>query len=543
MSTNGKSGFFTIGYVENRASYAADIRKLYGENIDYEILGRYVEEQWANRYEACDCWDKNLKPVNPESCNIAYIMIDTGYTCADNGEKIYGGFKAQNPGYGLDAKFSGVEIGTKEQILAVWEIDAGSLNSYTQVRDYQNISRVLNSMTGDNKTPLQWETELQDAFTTAQQEGRLGVYSAAKDDAISYFPLGCKDQSGELIWLMMERNTNPNAGKDWYGLIAVNETQFLEQILDQSHYHLGSMLFDHVGAANAFLQQLAEMAMEESWTSSIENSPPYGILRSYITHTLYRLMDEDKLAGPGTPLKVDEVDGKVYFNSGLLNRLFRQIIIVGDKKELQIDIPGFGTHTYNMIENALPYSESDQEIASVYDGEIYKIPGIAKFFTDYREVIFDARLAIRLNDMHIFEDGVDRKRLPKYDAEYQKCKDNPQEKEALLARIARDFDSAILRAKLMAERNYKLAVPQFWRETGEIQFLLPIYLGELEEADKPQCALALALDRSGRVPYYRGATILTLEMAYNNARLIAKPDIFWLNDSVDPHFYKRRSAD
>ena len=61
-----------------------------------------------------------------------------------------------------------------------------------------------------------------------------------------------------------------------------------------------------------------------------------------------------------------------------------------------------------------------------------------------------------------------------------------------------------IRARLLAERNYKLAVPQFWRETGEIQFLLPIYLGEMEEADKPQCALALALDTSGRMPYLPG---------------------------------------
>ncbi len=146
--------------------------------------------------------------------------------------------------------------------------------------------------------------------------------------------------------------------------------------------------------------------------------------------------------------------------------------------------------------------------------------------------MFDARYAIKLNDLHIFEDGVERKRLPKYDEEYQRCKDNPEAKNMLLARIARDFDSAIQRAKLLAERNYKLAVPQFWRETGEIQFLLPIYLGELEEADRPQCALALSLDRSGRVPYYRGATILTLDMAYNNARLIAKPDVFWLDTTV-----------
>ena len=33
--------------------------------------------------------------------------------------------------------------------------------------------------------------------------------------------------------------------------------------------------------------------------------------------------------------------------------------------------------------------------------------------------------------------------------------------------------------------------------------------------------------------YYRGETILTLSMAYNNARLIAKPDVFWL-DTVVP---------
>ncbi|MFA5634778.1 MAG: DUF3825 domain-containing protein [Anaerovoracaceae bacterium] len=533
MTTNGKSGFFAIGYVENRTSYAADIRKLYGENIDYEVLGIYVGEQWANRMETCSCWDKNLKPVDPDSRDIVYIMIDTGYACADNGDKIYGGFATQNPGCGLDARFHGVEIGTKEQILAVWKVKAGSLNNYSQIRDYQNITRVLNSMTGENYTALQWEGELQNAFGKAQEEGSLGVYSDARDNAISYFPSGYKDQSGESIWLLMEQNFNPNAARDWFNLVAVTESELLERILDQSHYHLGSMLFNNVGEGNAFLQQLAEMAMEEEWTASTENSPPYGILRSYITHTLYHLMDEDKTSEPGTPLKVDEVNGKVYFNSGLLNRLFRQIIIAGDKRKLVIDIPGLGSRTYEMIENVLPYSESEKEIASIYDGEMYKIPGIAKFFNDYREVIFDARLAIRLNDMHIFEDGVERKRLPKYDEEYQRCKDNPQEKAALLARIARDFDSAILRAKLMAERNYKLAVPQFWRETGEIQFLLPIYLGELEEADRPQCALALSLDRSGRVPYYRGATILTLDMAYNNARLIAKPDVFWLVDSVN----------
>ena len=91
-------------------------------------------------------------------------------------------------------------------------------------------------------------------------------------------------------------------------------------------------------------------------------------------------------------------------------------------------------------------------------------------------------------------------------------------------------ESAVKRAKLMAERNYKLAVPQFYKASGEIQFLLPIYLGEKEEAQKPECALVLSLDKSGDNIHYRGVTILDLTMAYNNTRLIAKPDVFWLND-------------
>lgn len=113
------------------------------------------------------------------------------------------------------------------------------------------------------------------------------------------------------------------------------------------------------------------------------------------------------------------------------------------------------------------------------------LPRIASYFTDYRQVIFDTSLDTHTQDNHVFEDGVTRGRLPKYSEQYNEVKDNPEEKDRLLSRIARDFDSAQERAKLMAERNYKLAVPQYWRENGEIQFLLPIYLGEKEEAENP----------------------------------------------------------
>jgi hypothetical protein len=51
--------------------------------------------------------------------------------------------------------------------------------------------------------------------------------------------------------------------------------------------------------------------------------------------------------------------------------------------------------------------------------------------------------------------------------------------------------------------------------------------------------LALSVDRVGDV--YRAATVLTLDMAYNNARLIARPDRGWLEPLVVPaHCRPRR---
>ena len=97
----------------------------------------------------------------------------------------------------------------------------------------------------------------------------------------------------------------------------------------------------------------------------------------------------------------------------------------------------------------------------------------------------------------------------------------------MFIRVQESVVTAIQRAKLLAERNYKLPVTQYWKETNEVQFLLPLYIEESEYTGRPECALALRRSKSG--DYYEGTTILSLDMAYNNARLIAKPDVTWLN--------------
>ena len=78
----------------------------------------------------------------------------------------------------------------------------------------------------------------------------------------------------------------------------------------------------------------------------------------------------------------------------------------------------------------------------------------------------------------------------------------------------------LMKKRVMA--NYKIAVPQYF--DGKIQLLLPLYILENKE---PDLALVVTKNKSGN--YYQGHTCLTMQMAYNNARLIAKPDSNWLN--------------
>lgn len=74
--------------------------------------------------------------------------------------------------------------------------------------------------------------------------------------------------------------------------------------------------------------------------------------------------------------------------------------------------------------------------------------------------------------------------------------------------------------KKRVSSNYKLAVPQYFDD--KIQLLLPLCLCSDEVFD-----MALAVTKKNG--YYQGHTCLTLDMAYNNARLIAKPENNWLS--------------
>lgn len=107
---------------------------------------------------------------------------------------------------------------------------------------------------------------------------------------------------------------------------------------------------------------------------------------------------------------------------------------------------------------------------------------------------------------HILDDDRNKNRLP--------------EEFLNSANMVTILNGAIDTMKKRVSSNYKLAIPQYY--DGKIQLLLPLCL--LSD-NKPDIAIAVTKTET----CYQGHTCLTLDMAYNNARLIAKPESNWLN--------------
>lgn len=85
--------------------------------------------------------------------------------------------------------------------------------------------------------------------------------------------------------------------------------------------------------------------------------------------------------------------------------------------------------------------------------------------------------------------------------------------------------------------NFKTAVPQYYPRIRRLQLLLPICLVSDDTVD-----MALAVEKTPAGAYL-GHTVLPLDWAYKNARLICRPDSDWLaaDDIIEKEEERRRA--
>ncbi len=246
-------------------------------------------------------------------------------------------------------------------------------------------------------------------------------------------------------------------------------------------------LFDlaFVGGHKEGYPDLASVAEDENWGySKVSPKNPNPILVNYVNYTYSRLVEENKVVLSG--------DGqKLCFNTGL---------VTPNQEEI------FALFTVNRTDGKQPWylkswcKRSSHELSSFSE-----LPELAQYFDDPSALLFDVRKELRVNVDHIIEEN--KERFPE-----------PYRSMELFA--LRNFLNGSLDAvKIRVRRNYKTAIPQYYG--GRMQILLPLCLSNPKVAD-----LALAVERYQ--DHYRASTCLTLDMAYNNARQLAKPDRDWL---------------
>lgn len=286
------------------------------------------------------------------------------------------------------------------------------------------------------------------------------------------------------------------------------------------------------------LEKLKNMALSERWDYSDSKSQnKLLILDKYLKYTFQRLTDQDN--------GIIETDDYAAFNTGLVDKKYKSIYALFVKNSQ------FGKHENSTQQWRFQEFCVDGEYRS--GKELVKnfavLPERARYFEQISDMLFDPTSERSISNEHILIDNINR--LPE-EFHHLYCPKDFVIKDLSAMHFAekdRYFDTmriaiindeityramntrlneAINLAIKKAEWNFKTAIPMYYPTEKTMSLLLPLAVMADESVD---VALVVEKCKSGR---YLGHTILTLDMAYSNARLISRPDSDWLSiENID----------
>ena len=236
------------------------------------------------------------------------------------------------------------------------------------------------------------------------------------------------------------------------------------------------------------------LARHEEWNFSRPEykkryKQKFPILINYLNYTFLRVQELGRIG-------FSKDGSKACFNTGLQT---------SDEKDIYV--------TFFKNSRAGEKDQSDWTFFTFVDSYSSKLepfrplPELATYINDASDLVFDTKLEIEVNFEHIIDQNTDR--LP---IEIQ-----TNRRLALTA-----IKGAVESIKSKVVRNYKVAIPHWY--DGRLQLLLPLNLTSDTVAD-----VALVIDKDKQRNIYRARTVLSMDMAYIDARLITRPDRDWLN--------------
>jgi len=248
--------------------------------------------------------------------------------------------------------------------------------------------------------------------------------------------------------------------------------------------------FAYCDSFNKKIRDLSKVAEPEDWyfetSTGTYDQMNYAGLRQYIHYIFAKHKTENKIV---------IVDDYAVINTGLLTINGEDIYMVF------IENTTFEKSMckYSLV-NFLKESDRGMPNKLRLNGVL---PNPIDFFFDCPELsYFDTKLEIVMDVDHIYDDNLARLPL---------IMQSLDRNTALTL-----LEGAKIKSIKRIKRNNRLVVPQVY--FGNIQYLMPFEINEI--------IVPIVLEKQDNC--YRANTILTLEMAYSNARLLMKPESSWL---------------
>lgn len=301
---------------------------------------------------------------------------------------------------------------------------------------------------------------------------------------------------------------------------------------------------------DAAINELAvNIALDERWHYSEEDKITKPILKNYLSYTFERLQYEDEFAlkksrnnGTQPELKILENDKNAVFNTGLVDSIYDPIYAFfarNNGKNAAVTQPWV----------FIAFATANSYYQNIITDFPYK-PKRAEYFTNPTDIYYDCNAQKpTINWAHIFKDNIERlpigfikKGAPEGFTFIEKVSTLPPHQrrdyfdklataiyadEDWLQFLTTRFKNALDIALSRVAWNYKTAIPVYYVTEHKVSLLLPL---ALEKKGVIDVALVCEhkVDAANGVNNYVGRTIFTLQMAYNNARLITRPDSDWL---------------
>lgn len=300
---------------------------------------------------------------------------------------------------------------------------------------------------------------------------------------------------------------------------------------------------------DAAVNGLVIKALDERWFYEEEDKKANPILKNYLIYTFERLQYEDLLErkrsterGQKPRLKILANQNHAVWNTGLVTKSIYEPIYAFFKKN-------DGRNKYMKSPWVfLAFDTANSRYQDIITNFPYK-PERAQYFDDPRELFYDVTAQQPTLDWdHFIKDNIARLPLgfiKSWNTKFQFC-ENPEElskneRDDYYARLSKAiyeddgwlqflttrFRNALDITLCRVAWNYKTAIPVYYPREHKIQLLLPL---ALEKNGTIDVALVCnhKYNQEEGVNNYEGRTIFTLQMAYNNARLITRPDSDWL---------------